>query len=571
MKKLLFLCLILPAFIFSAPPTKEAMLQDFEILKNTYAVRYAPGDWKKQYCDWEMERAAQESVKSINNLKKPTVKAYQHIVSLFLQSMRDVHVRGIFYSTEASMLPFTLRTVDNRFFITAVHSKFEELFPGVLNVGDELLSFDSVPAARCLEEIMKWKGYNPDSPTDRSLATRFLTFATASQDLKVKEGPVTLTLRKADSGMIEDIEMEWLYQPERIFNGITTEPKAENQGSLFRIDMSHPFYGDELQLQNQLVKKKFQQLDDNLQVIGARKSFVPVLGDLLWESEQDTFFYAYLFETENQHKVGYIRIPSFSPESLKENSVKVKEVEEFAKLISYLEEHSETLIIDVVDNPGGAALFMYTLASMLTDTPLVPPKFRQTITQQHIIGALSEVDELEEIHDDADARDVLGDTLQGYPVDYRLAQSLLKHCRFLIDEWNSGKRITNYDYLLGMSTLAPYPYVHYTKPIIVLTNELSISCGDFFPAILQDNKRALIFGAKTAGAGGGVQMFTHPNHFGIAGYSCTSSIAERVNREPIENLGVTPDISYDVTVEDMQGGYKQYAEAVKKLLQDVIG
>lgn len=570
MRVFLFIGAVFPALLFSVPPLKEAMLSDFEIIKNAYHVRYAPGDWKKQHCDWEADQAADEAVLLIKNMKQPSTKAYQHIVALFLQSMRDLHVKIQFYSTEGSMLPFTMRTAENRFFISKVHEKFVELYPDALNVGDEVLYIDDVPIVNCLEEMMVWKKFNPNSATDRALATRYLTFYSASHDFKVKQGEVKITVKR-QNGEKEHLKMEWIYQPERVTNGYLAEAGKDEGGLSYNIEMSDPFYEEMSRLQNQLSKQEFGIKDEKLKIIGARKSFVPLLGELLWQSEPDAFFHAYLFETEDQRKVGYVRIHTFSPPSIKESDEKHKEVDELAALISYFEVHSEALVIDVVDHPGGAALFMYTFASMLTKEPLIPPKFRRTMTQQHIAKALEQVVELEEVQSDDKAREVLGETLQGYPVNKQLAQGLLNHSRFLIDEWNLGKRITDYDYLLGMSVITPYPLAQYTKPIVVLTNELSISCGDFFPAILQDNGRALIFGSKTAGAGGAVNMFSHPNYFGIAAYACTCSFGERVNREPIENLGCRPDILYEVTAEDLKGGYKGYAEALKGVVRRMVG
>jgi C-terminal processing protease CtpA/Prc len=43
---------------------------------------------------------------------------------------------------------------------------------------------------------------------------------------------------------------------------------------------------------------------------------------------------------------------------------------------------------------------------------------------------------------------------------------------------------------------APVPY---TKPIIVLIDEFSISAADIFPSMLQDNERVLLVGAQQRG------------------------------------------------------------------------
>src|SRR5262249_32681194 len=44
----------------------------------------------------------------------------------------------------------------------------------------------------------------------------------------------------------------------------------------------------------------------------------------------------------------------------------------------------------------------------------------------------------------------------------------------------------------------------YTKPIIILIDELSISAADIFPAMMQDNHRALLVGVRSSGGGGSV-------------------------------------------------------------------
>ncbi|MCE5316132.1 MAG: protease-like activity factor CPAF, partial [Parachlamydia sp.] len=109
-----------------------------------------------------------------------------------------------------------------------------------------------------------------------------------------------------------------------------------------------------------------------------------------------------------------------------------------------------------------------------------------------------------------------------------------------------------------------------TKPILVLTNGLDLSCGDFFPAILQDNKRATIFGARTAGAGGAMRTFYHPNHFGIDAIHYTSTIAERADKKLIQNKGVSPDIAYTMTAKDLQDNYSDYIQAVQNSLKTIM-
>lgn len=559
MKK--FICIItllIPCLVFSTP-TKEAMLNDLEALKNTYQVKYAPAIWKKQYLNWDLEDAAAQAVESIEQLEQPSVKQYQAIVMQFLQSMQDLHVNVQFFSTEFSALLFCIKEIDNRFFISAVHSLYSEVFADKLNKGDEVLEFNGVPIQTVFEGIMQQKHYNSEDPTYRAIAARYMTLRSATRGLKAEEGEITLKVKRLNSGKIETVKTEWVYRPEKITNGFHTEVEMDKKLIPFSVEMCTPIYKRMAEENRELSQAVGADDDDSLEFLGKRKGFVPVLGKVMWETGPNCFYHAYIYQTKDRHQVGYIRIPSFSPSSL---FYSINAIRDFALILNEFEDETEGLIIDVTDNPGGMALYMYALASMLTDKPLTPPKYRESITQQDVYSAHMAIDQLEWITSDFIARLLFGDMILGYPVSAELVQDLVKHMHFIIDQWNSGKQMTDYDYMMGMSKIKPHYMANYTKPIIVLTNECSVSCGDFFPAILQDNKRAVIFGAKTSGAGGAVEHFTHPSIFGLASYSCTVSLAARVNNEPIENLGVSPDISYRVTPQDVQNNYQGYKEAL---------
>jgi C-terminal processing protease CtpA/Prc len=79
-----------------------------------------------------------------------------------------------------------------------------------------------------------------------------------------------------------------------------------------------------------------------------------------------------------------------------------------------------------------------------------------------------------------------------------------------------------------------------------------------------------LFGSRTAGAGGYVFAFEFPNTHGIAMCSYTASIAERTNQQKIENLGVSPDVPYEVTLEDLQNSYEGYIKAVNQTVQGLL-
>ena len=123
-----------------------------------------------------------------------------------------------------------------------------------------------------------------------------------------------------------------------------------------------------------------------------------------------------------------------------------------------------------------------------------------------------------------------------------------------------GSKPSNPVYLEGLAEILPAKN-HYTKKIVVLINELTFSAGEFLAAILQDNNRATLFGVRTAGAGGCAKRYTLPSfaQFGIDYGTLTWTIAWRTNGQPIENIGVHPDVKYSLTAEDIRSGadYRQ--------------
>jgi len=88
---------------------------------------------------------------------------------------------------------------------------------------------------------------------------------------------------------------------------------------------------------------------------------------------------------------------------------------------------------------------------------------------------------------------------------------------------------------------------------------------------MQDNKRALIFGSRTAGAGGYVKMANRdPNELGVKAFTYTGSMAVRIDGEPLESDGVKPDVKYEMTADDLQNGYKGYTKAILSTLDELM-
>src|SRR5947199_10831384 len=121
--------------------------------------------------------------------------------------------------------------------------------------------------------------------------------------------------------------------------------------------------------------------------------------------------------------------------------------------------------------------------------------------------------------------------------------------------------------------------IAYSKPVMVLVDELTASAAELFSAILQDNQRAILFGGRTNGAGGAVGQFDT----GIYGETFASmAVGILVRDRPvvtmdfpaapyIENIGIRPDITADyMTLDNLSSKGKAFVDAFTTAMTDYI-
>jgi hypothetical protein len=124
----------------------------------------------------------------------------------------------------------------------------------------------------------------------------------------------------------------------------------------------------------------------------------------------------------------------------------------------------------------------------------------------------------------------------------------------------------------------PAPTV-YTKPLILLIDELSISAADIFPSMVQDNGRALLVGARSSGGGGSVSSW--PTGFYSESISTnTNSLVVRKHAivtpeypaaPYVENIGARPDVPLEyMTRENLLNGGRTYVNGFTQVMVNQI-
>jgi hypothetical protein len=138
--------------------------------------------------------------------------------------------------------------------------------------------------------------------------------------------------------------------------------------------------------------------------------------------------------------------------------------------------------------------------------------------------------------------------------------------------YDAGKSTTAPLALYLGNDLRPDGSYVWTKPRIVLIDELSGSCGDVFPMLIQRNGAAPLFGRRTMGLGGNVETVgtlansTARLHLTRGLFTTHQDDESYPARAFIENNGVEPDIEHEISVEDFRNGFVEYMAHFSEVL-----
>jgi len=559
---LLAACCVFAVGTASDEHVRKTMVRDLEGIRNVYDVDYAFADWKGELFGWDLDVAFEQAVSDVWGMEELSVKKFHRIVRDFVVSMKDYHVNVHFNCTESASLPFAVWSAQGRYFVCWI----DEECPKEIGLGDELIRFDGRAVKEVIAELKAMGDYGVEA-TDEALAAMFLTRRSARSAYAVPQGPVSVVL-KPKKAREKTVNLEWEYRPEKV----SLDPGQCSGVKSMRACQSVAFGGKKESALRRFVKEYSMTLplydhfvkgernaQENTFALGHREGPLPPLGKVTWKVDESYPFYAYIFEGPRGKKVGYVRIPHYD--------LWEEDIEFFADIILRFEQQTDMLVIDQLNNPGGFGLLACSLSSMLSTEPTVLPHMQWKLNPSIIHHAVEVIEELDQIVDDLDAKWWLGESFFGHAVSMNLVNQLKSYFQFLVDEWQAGKTVTDSFYFMGIDQLPPHPWAHYSKPVFVLINEQDFSCGDLFPAILQDNDHARLLGKRTAGAGGSVWGMEIPNHFGVDSMSVTVTKVVRLDGSFIETLGVKPHIPIEVTANDMQSEFVDYIKAVKAHLK----
>lgn len=494
-----------------------------------FEEQYAPMQWKEDFLGISFDELSSELMGKAMRASTTTEEFYAALLH-FTASFRDAHVKLALPSQLEAELPFGVEEVEGEILVDWVDRDrlSAEEFP--FQRGDRLLLMDGQSVENVMEGLGWYYdvGYGP--ALERHLAN-FVTFRSGMFFPDVPSGNVRLMMRSRKRNFDESIVLPWLVRGE----------SAEAEGLSKAKKIALPEDASPLE---RLKRGGF--------VSNNPDPFFPLWEDFYPRNRGGPYLSG-VFSLEDK-KVGFLRIHTWLPD---DNA----EALDFLKgEIEFFEKNTDALIVDQTDNLGGDICFGADVVSLFAREPIPYIKI-QLRTGDYWLELF------EEYFGECGEEDMSDDCM--------IARNLIAELNRAAangDELTAPSPLCSPDGLVQPHAGEKGKRGVYTKPVLMLINEVSMSTADMVPATLKAAGRVVMFGTRTCGAGGSVgeikigenEEFTLNITQSLVWLEDAVEAGEGIKTHYIENVGVTPDIEYHITVNDFLGGYLSYRHAVEQ-------
>ncbi len=514
----------LPAFLISiilgwsavaAPLTVEEKTLDFQQLTGRIKSAYGPLVYKKDSLGIDIDLLQANYLRQIQESK--TNQDFYYLINKFVAEFHDSHFAAMLPTDKRSVLPFFVEYIQGKVFIDEV---IPELMPAdkfPFQKGDELISMNGVLTEDLLKELMPFVGQG-FIKTQKHFAAWMLT-SRRSARVPTPEGAVTVVVRPVGKAETMSHSFNWKVQGE--------DPAEMGSGPALS-------YLSQISIANQVagLVGDGKNIERRFMCQGDSRIAIPDHATVI----SKTPFVSYYYPTAKGN-VGYVRIPHYHPTGEGQQAQDIY-FSQYEKVIGIMEKNTVGLIIDQDFNCGGYVDLANRMVGLFMDKPYHPLYFKMVASKENYLEYSKYVAEL--------------NPLTSWYDNVITVMNLLK------DYWQRGERMTSFTSLNGDTWLQPN-LIHYTKPVVMLINEMSGSGGDGFPSMMQGYGRVKLLGTRTMGAGGHVVENPALNYSQIT-VSMTRSMFFRPDGVPVENNGAVPDYPYEITFNDFVGGYVEYRD-----------
>ena len=530
--------LTVPFVLMAASPasaqqmmTEQEKLSDLDQMLTIIQNGYGPLEYKEKKFGITLQKVKEKYGPLVKSSK--STGEFYYLMQKLITEFRDGHFSAMIPSDYGAEIPVVTDLVGDEVLIDTIdRAKLPETaFP--FAKGDKILSLNGVKVKDVLDELQQYlSSGNPKSSRRRAAMALFVRKAMV---LPVPTGKLRIEIQKYGTNDVKVAEINWTE------SGTVGDERTETRFSSTRL----PRFDDlSLKTSEEMVFGK-QRLERSFRCSGSTRIAPPAGATILMAQP----FVAYYHPTAKGN-VGYLRIPDYMPmkDDGKTTDFELR-YQQYEWAVRKLEENTVGLIIDQDHNCGGSVSYAEKLIGLFMNKPYKPLQFQLLANREEYLSMKSDI-QLETAPFTAD-RD-FAESIVALVNKHRLA----------------GDRMTPMTSLTSLGMLHPSPYA-YTKPIVMLIDEMSGSGGDAVPALLQGYGRVTLFGSTTMGLGGHVVEQPKLTYSRLA-TRMTKSLFFRPDGVPVENNGAVPDIPYTITRDDFVNGYRNYQEAyVKALLEKV--
>jgi hypothetical protein len=522
------------------PLTTDERAADFDQMTALFKEFYGPYEYKERTLKIKIaDVTADLKAKAI---AAQTDEEFAGYVMAMGAALKDGHVQISVENTSSGVMkysiPVLLTPIEGRAIVGDVAPELAATFE--FAIGDEVLAVDGQAPSAYLPKILKYRALaRPES--EQHYIAFVLSRPSYMTDMKPTQATVNLKIKKANGSEIV-VDIPW---QQTKFNKDLDQLLPIKNG----LDLSVPFAND----LNHIVDNHIRQMGDVNPIFVTENvltvfKFVKVYPS---DASRKKFgladkeippIYAALYKYGGKN-ILLVRQASYDPSDFS-SEVYLKT---YMALMSEYEALADVLVLDQTHNPGGSyCADFYNLFAHDGDVQSV-----------QLMNA-----------DRKWINDLKVNYVTSNPHPKVWENALLESWGLQVEQaYDAGVRLsTPVPIFTGSKYAGSAPY-RWTKPMLVLIDELAGSCGDMFPMIVKANNRAKLFGQRTMGLGGNVEEVGTLNNSRIKVKMTRGMFyAFNPNRAPldsefIENNGVLPDIPYVQTVEDFRLGYPYYVKA----------
>lgn len=538
------------------PLTLAQATADFEEIVAKIKALYAPLHYKEERFGYKFDDLVAAAKKELADAKSD--EAYFGVFSKFLTKLQDGHV-SISYPFSAGKIRryriplFAAPFADNKAGVVKID-------PGLaatgIRIGDELLSVDGISIQDLGAKMSAYNAFaNPIS--DKHNLSFALSRKSFMVDLVPQKPTAEVEFRRPDGSTYKESLLwsveDYFQKPGFVERASETSRRPIGyvagvadyndvaQGSLLEFGANKPFF---------LTDKVKAQFD--FQEVEISTDMQKKYGLTQSKYEQ---VYAATYNL-NGSRILLLRQPGYSPEKLGDVDLFINV---YRAILDQMQDKVIGLVIDQNHNPGGYLHYAEKFYRLFINDR-VPGFVVRTRTDRRWI--VDYYESAKEVDKDLKSQQALKISFYG---------SLIEKANEAGEFLSPAVPLSQAEYYI-----APDEKFTWKKPLIILADELSGSCGDIVPMLMTRNKTAKFFGQRTMGLGGNVEKVADLTESG-AQLRLTRSLFN-VYREDgvyapeswVENNGINPDKKYEISLDDFRNSYVPYVSAFSAYLAEQI-